>query len=109
MDPDVEEDLRGLLRMADSTGSGAFDESAESSIVFSTNCSRYYNPLLLTVVLPHDWVSFLRTVRLLPLLYFADAGKLNYLEFLSLFDFQDPRSLTHQAMLDLLCFQVSQA
>jgi len=54
VDPDVEEDLRGLLRMADSTGS----------------------------------------------------GKLNYLEFLSLFDFQDPRSLTHQAMLDLLCLQV---
>lgn len=54
VDPDVEEDLRGLLKMADSTGS----------------------------------------------------GKLNYLEFLSLFDFQDPRSLTHQAMLDLLCFQV---
>lgn len=52
MDPDVEEDLRGLLRMADSTGSGAFDESAESSVVFSTNCSRYNSSLLLTVVLP---------------------------------------------------------
>ncbi|CAJ1451781.1 unnamed protein product [Effrenium voratum] len=52
--PSIAEDLRGLLQMADSTGS----------------------------------------------------GKLNYLEFLSLFDFQDPRSLTHQAVLDLLCFQV---
>ncbi|CAE7559605.1 ppt1 [Symbiodinium natans] len=33
-------------------------------------------------------------------------GKLNYLEFLLLFDRQSPRSLTHQAVLDLLCFQV---
>ena len=32
-------------------------------------------------------------------------GKLNYLEFLLLFDRQSPRSLTHQALLDLLCFQ----
>eukprot|EP00439_Symbiodinium_sp_Y106_P064689 s2885_g10.t1 len=34
------------------------------------------------------------------------SGKLNYLEFLLLFDRQSPRSLTHQALLDLLCFQV---
>eukprot|EP00928_Gymnodinium_smaydae_P036611 TRINITY_DN25564_c0_g1_i1.p1 TRINITY_DN25564_c0_g1~~TRINITY_DN25564_c0_g1_i1.p1 ORF type:complete len:921 (-),score=111.40 TRINITY_DN25564_c0_g1_i1:15-2738(-) len=34
------------------------------------------------------------------------ARTLNYLEFLRLFDRQDPQKLTHQSLLDALCFQV---
>jgi hypothetical protein len=33
-------------------------------------------------------------------------GSLNYLEFLRLFDRQDPHCLTHQSLLDVLCFFV---
>jgi len=33
-------------------------------------------------------------------------GRLNYLEFLRLFDRQDPHFLIHQSILDALCFQV---
>uniref|UniRef100_A0A7S4VIQ8 EF-hand domain-containing protein n=1 Tax=Alexandrium monilatum TaxID=311494 RepID=A0A7S4VIQ8_9DINO len=32
-------------------------------------------------------------------------GSLNYLEFLQLFDFQEARCLTHQCVLEALCFQ----